>query len=144
MKFFKLMKKLLFLPIIISFMTINFIQINKGFTMEYKKTIAIDLDGVLNEYNGKYDEHNIPNIKAGAKEFIIELSKDYKLILFTTRDNKKVKDWLIKNDIDKYFDNITNTKPLASIYLDDRALKFEGDFGKTINDIKNYRVYWKY
>ena len=109
----------------------------------YKKTIAIDLDGVLNEYNGKYDEYKIPNIKNGAKEFITELSKDYQLILFTTRDNKMAKDWLIKNNIDKYFDNITSTKPLASIYLDDRALKFEGDYDKTLNNIKNYKVYWK-
>ena len=48
---------------------------------KYRKTIAIDLDGVLNEYNGKYDENYIPNIKNGAKEFIIKLSKEYNLIL---------------------------------------------------------------
>jgi len=48
-----------------------------------KKTIAIDLDGVLDNYT-KYTD-DIPPIKEGAEEFIIKLSKDYDLILFTTR-----------------------------------------------------------
>ena len=110
---------------------------------QFKKTIAIDLDGVLDEYTGKYDVNKIPDIRNGAKDFIIELSKDYKLILFTTRDSKLAKEWLIKNNIDKYFSDITNTKPLAYIYLDDRALKFDGNYDDTLNAIKNYKVYWK-
>ena len=109
----------------------------------YKKTIAIDLDGVLDEYTGKYDENKIPDIRNGAKDFIIKLSKDYKLILFTTRESSKAKDWLIENDINQYFSSITNIKPPAYIYLDDRALKFNGNYDDTLNAIKNYKVYWK-
>ena len=109
----------------------------------YKKTIAIDLDGVLDEYTGKYDENSIPNIKDGAKDFIIKLSKDYDLILFTTRKSMLATKWLIDNKIDKYFSDVTNTKPLAFIYLDDRALKFEDDYNKTLEDIKSYKVYYK-
>ena len=30
---------------------------------KFKKTILFDLDGVLNTYDGKYDENFIPNIK---------------------------------------------------------------------------------
>ena len=52
----------------------------------HKKTIMIDLDGVLDNYE-KYTE-DIPSIKKGAKEFIVKLSKDYELILFTTRPLK--------------------------------------------------------
>ena len=37
-----------------------------------KKTILIDLDGVLNAYTGNYDERNIPSIKDGASELIKE------------------------------------------------------------------------
>lgn len=58
---------------------------------QYKKTIAIDLDGVLDEYCGKYDKNSIPKIKEGAKDFVIELSKDYKSVLFTTRNSKTAK-----------------------------------------------------
>ncbi len=36
-----------------------------------KKTILIDLDGVLNEYVGNFDKEFIPPIKQGAKEFLM-------------------------------------------------------------------------
>ena len=29
----------------------------------YRKTISIDLDGVLDEYSGKYDKNSIPKIR---------------------------------------------------------------------------------
>ena len=109
----------------------------------YKKTIAIDLDGVLDEYTGKYDENSIPKIKDGARDFIIKLSKDYDLVLFTTRKLMLATKWLIDNKIDKYFSDVTNVKPPAFIYLDDRALKFNGNYDDTLNAIKNYKVYWK-
>lgn len=41
-----------------------------------KKTILIDLDGVLNEYTGNYDVNNIPRMKFGADEFLKILSKN--------------------------------------------------------------------
>ncbi len=43
-----------------------------------KRTILFDLDGVLNTYDGNYDEGYIPPIKDGAYDLIKELSKDYK------------------------------------------------------------------
>ena len=42
-----------------------------------KKTILIDLDGVLNNYVGNYNKDFIPPIKAGAKEFLSDLSKNF-------------------------------------------------------------------
>ena len=41
----------------------------------FKKCIQIDLDGVLNEYSGKFDEDYIPKLKEGAYEFLENLSK---------------------------------------------------------------------
>ena len=69
----------------------------------YRKTLLIDLDGVLNNYEKYTDE--IPEIKQGAKEFLEKLynSNDYELILFTTRNKLQSVKWLIKNDLDKYF-----------------------------------------
>ena len=106
-----------------------------------KKTIMIDLDGVLNNYKEYTNE--IPSIRKDAKDFIIELSKDYELILFTTRPSIKAAKWLIDNKIDKYFKDVTNIKYPAYIYIDDRAIKFEGNYNKTIKDIKDFAVYWK-
>ena len=106
-----------------------------------KKTIMIDLDGVLNNYTCYKEE--IPYIKNGAEEFIKTLSKNYELVLFTTRNQKQAFEWLQSNNLDKYFKNVTNVKTPAYIYLDDRALKFNGDYGKTLNEIENFNVYWK-
>ena len=106
-----------------------------------KKTIAIDLDGVLDNYTNY--TNTIPPIKKGAKEFIIKLSKDYNLIIFTTRNNKLATEWLIKNKIDKYFTDVTNNKIPAYIYIDDRAIKFNGDYNETLKEIEDFNVYWK-
>jgi len=86
----------------------------------------------------------IPEIKDGAKEFLEELYiMNYKIILFTTRNSELAKDWLVKNNIDKYFSEITNVKKPAMIYLDDRAICFNGDYKKSIENIKNFKPYWK-
>ena len=48
---------------------------------EYKKILLVDLDGVLNNYNGKFDPSYIPSIKLGAYEFLEKISKDYVILL---------------------------------------------------------------
>ena len=107
-----------------------------------KKTLMIDLDGVLNNYK-KYEEGFIPDIKQGAKEFVKILSKNYELVLFTTRNSKQAVEWLQSNKIDKYFKKVTNVKTPAYIYIDDRALKFNGNYDKTLNEIEHFSVHWK-
>ena len=106
-----------------------------------KKTIMIDLDGVLDNYTHYTEE--IPDIKNGAREFIEQLSKDYELILFTTRSPKLSVEWLQQNKIDKYFKDVTNIKYPAYIYIDDRTINFNGNYSKTLEEIKNFNVYWK-
>lgn len=109
---------------------------------KFVKKILIDLDGVLNQYY-KFDENNIPDIKDGAKDFLKELSKDSELYLFTTRNLLLASKWLISNKIDTYFKDVTNIKIPSYLYIDDRCICFKGDYNKTLDDIKNFRVYWK-
>lgn len=110
----------------------------------YKKKILIDLDGVLNEYGYEpYDENYIPQIKSGAKEFIAELYKSADLYLFTTRNLMLSAKWLLKNGLDSYFKDITNVKLPSYLYIDDRCICFSGEYKKTLEDIKNFKVYWK-
>ena len=106
-----------------------------------KKTIMIDLDGVLDNYTHYIDE--IPEIRKGAKDFVKKLSKDYELILFTTRPSKQAVEWLQENKIDTYFKDVTNVKSPAYVYIDDRAVKFEGDYNKTLDEIAKFKVHWK-
>ena len=110
---------------------------------KYKKKFLIDLDGVLNQYE-KFDENSIPPIKKGAKEFLEQLSNDEtELYLFTTRNLLLASKWLIENDLDKYFKDVTNIKIPAYLYIDDRCICFDGKYEETLDKIKNFKVYWK-
>ena len=121
-----------------------FAKDDNGYTKNYKKTIMIDLDGVLDNYS-TYDKNSIPEIRTGAVDFIKRLDKTgkYELVLFTTRSPKLATEWLIKNKIDKYFKDVTNVKYPAYIYLDDRAIQFRGDYKTTFDEIEKFNIYWK-
>ena len=111
--------------------------------MNKKKTILIDLDGVLNTYCGNYDKNYIPPLRDGAEEFLIKLTEKYNLKLFTNRNTKLAKKWLIENKIDKYFLEVTNIKGPATLYIDDRALKFNGNFNETLSQVYNFKTFWE-
>ena len=108
-----------------------------------KKTILIDLDGVLNTYTGDFNKDLIPSIKEGAKEFLEKLAENFTIKIFTTRNKLLTAKWLIENDIDTFIEDITNTKDLAWVYIDDRCITFTGDFLTTINQIKEFKPYYE-
>ena len=109
----------------------------------YKKKILVDLDGVLNEYKGNYEENVLPKLKQGAKEFLLKLTEKYELYLFTTRNLMLSTKWLIQNDIDKYFKDITNVKIPSYLYIDDRCICFRGKYNDTLAEIDNFEVHWE-
>lgn len=110
----------------------------------FTKKILIDLDGVLNLYGCEpYDENYIPNIREGAKEFVEELSKSAELYLFTLRNLMLSAKWLIKNNLDKYFKDVTKVKTPSFLYIDDRCICFKGSYQKTLCEISDFQVYWK-
>ena len=111
--------------------------------MLYRKTLLIDLDCVLNQYTGKYDENIIPLPKIGVSEFLEKLSVDYDLKIFTTRNLLLTSKWLIENKLDKYIKDVTNVKTTAYLHIDDRCVCFCGDYNNTIEQIEKFKVYWK-
>ncbi|NLC31639.1 MAG: hypothetical protein GX765_06345, partial [Candidatus Moranbacteria bacterium] len=38
---------------------------------------------------------------------------------------------------------VTTTKYPSLVYIDDRCVKFDGDFSKLDSDLKDYDVYWR-
>ena len=109
----------------------------------YIRKILIDLDGVLNTYDGKYDENYIPPIKQGAFEFIKNISSNFEIKIFTTRNLLKASEWIIKNNLDKYISDVTNIKEPSYLIIDDRCINFKGDYKNLIKEINDFKVYWK-
>ena len=110
----------------------------------YKKKILVDLDGVLNNYGiNKFDESYIPSLKKGARSFIEQLAECGELYLFTSRNLLLASKWLIQNDIDQFFKDVTNIKLPSYIYIDDRTICFRGNYDQTLSDVKNFKPYWK-
>ena len=108
-----------------------------------KKLIMVDLDGVLNEYKGKFDVKIIPEIRNEAAEFVKKLNENYDLKLFTTRNKEHAQKWLKENNIDKYFSAVTNIKEPCIIHIDDRCITFKGDYNDTIDKVQNFKVWYK-
>lgn len=111
--------------------------------MKNKHTILLDLDGVLNSYSGNYDEDIIPPIREGAFDFLTKLYQKYRLVLFSTRKVEHVVKWTEENGVKSFFSEITNQKQSAFLMIDDRSLCFRGDYAKTLEDINNFKVWWK-
>ena len=109
----------------------------------HKKTILIDLDGVLNQYKGEYNPDFIPPIKAGAYEFLEKLHKKYELKIFTTRDKKLAYKWFNDNDLTQFVKEITNIKVPAWLIIDDRCLQFIGDYEKILGEIEKFKPWYK-
>ena len=109
----------------------------------YKKTILFDLDGVLNTYDGKYDKNYIPPIKKGAYNLIKDLSEDYKIVIFTTRNSLIASKWVIENGLDKYVENVTNIKEPAYLIIDDRCINFDGSYNRLKSKIENFEVWYQ-
>ena len=111
---------------------------------DYVPTICIDFDGVLNDYNGWKGENELFEPKEGVYDFLEGLKKlGFDLVIHSTRDSSKIVDWLFENGLEGYFVKITSVKVPAIIYIDDRGLKFNGDFKETLKDVKDFSTYWE-
>lgn len=42
-----------------------------------------------------------------------------------------------------FFKDVTNIKIPAFLYIDDRAVCFNGNYKNTLEKVKNFNVYWK-
>jgi len=109
------------------------------------RTIAFDFDGVLATYaEGQYPEIGEP-IEGMAKLTNDLKDQGWKIIIFTCRAAKEVRQWLKDNGyafdkINKNIDDKGNSpKVYAEIYVDDRAINFGGDAEKLREQIKDFK-----
>lgn len=115
-----------------------------------KDVIAVDFDGVIHGYSDGWKDGTIYDAPvAGVQEALKLLQDKYKLVIFSTRNHdrtikgekqsnqvEEMRGYMEEHDIP--FDEIYqgNGKPIAKLYIDDNAYRFEGDWAKSFKEIE--------
>jgi len=118
-----------------------------------KRTFAFDFDGVIAKYDGifKGAEH-LGKPHKEVINAIKELKKGgYKILIYSTRSSIILKKYCKKYNIPVDYINKNPEyktgnpgKPVASVYVDDRALCYTGQKAKQlIKELENFKVYYK-
>jgi hypothetical protein len=109
-----------------------------------KPTVCVDLDGVLNAFDGWKGAEFFHPPRPGAREFLQALvEQSYRVVVFTVRWGPHVEEWLERNGLRQYVAEVTNQKPPAHVYVDDRAICFQGDFAHTLEQIGRFKAHWE-
>ena len=110
-----------------------------------KKTVAFDFDGVIHSYTSGWKGADIvPDpVVPGIKESIEALrAARYEVVVVSSRANTyegamAIMEYLGKNGIN--VDEVTSEKPPALVYVDDRAICFDGNASSLVEKIINFR-----
>lgn len=112
-------------------------------------TIAVDLDGVIHAYSKGWHDGSMYDIPvSGSHEALSGLVSDgFRIVIVTARMNPKfpnpaeqelsVREWLTNNSFKEgeHYHELSNNKPPAVAYIDDRAVTFR-DWKQAIEDAK--------
>jgi hypothetical protein len=66
-----------------------------------------------------------------------------RVVVFTTRHYLDVQRWLSRHGLFEYVHEVTDTKPPATVYVDDRAICHRGDFAATLERALGFRPHWE-
>ncbi len=124
----------------------------------FRKTVAVDFDGVIHSYEKGWQDGSIYGTPIpGAFEALRKLMEDYYVFIFTTRNCQQIAEWLESYGFTTSTDDsrfahdliwdgsfwgtegvllITNQKLGAIAYIDDRAIRFRGDWRETLAELE--------
>ncbi len=120
-------------------------------TTKKSRTFAFDFDGVIAEYDGNY----IKNCAGKPNKKVVEAMKilkerGHRILISSSRGNAFLKKYCKKYGIPVDYINCNpdhregnKGKPIASVYLDDRAVQYKGQGTKEIIKLlENFKVYY--
>lgn len=112
--------------------------------MRGQPVLCIDFDGVLLLRSGKFRAPHIieGELVPGAHAAVRSLFGRYTIVIHTTRaltpeGRRAVKAWLVQRDFGGMFVSVTARKVWADAYIDDRAVRFEGDWASTLAAVRS-------
>lgn len=116
-----------------------------------KKTVVFDFDGVVHSYTSGWKGANvIPDPPVNGIENALKDIHDagYEVVIVSTRCSTQsgvdaINLWLYKNNLAQYVDKVCKEKPPAIVYIDDRAICFDGDSSSLLEKIENFKPWYK-
>ena len=114
-----------------------------------KKTVVFDFDGVIHSYkSGWQGQTIIPDEPVeGIKEAIAKIrTAGYEVVVVSTRcetyfGQLAISDYLKTHGIK--VDRIMKEKPPALVYIDDRAICFDGKSGELLEKIEKFKPWYQ-
>jgi hypothetical protein len=116
--------------------------------MKRTRTLAVDFDGVVAEYDGWQGVTSLGKPRQDVVEVLSILRKEgWRIIVHTTRGACEVEHYLQAHEIP--YDEInrnsqyanTGPKPVATIYWDDRALRYSGNALADLTLIRDFKTW---
>lgn len=115
------------------------------------QTVVFDFDGVIHSYKSGWKGATvIPDPPTeGIEDVLKELKQwGYTIVVSSSRCNtpessQAVNDWMLQHNLLKYVDLITDKKPPAVCYVDDRAVNFNGHTEGLVQKITNFEPWHK-
>jgi adenylylsulfate kinase len=113
-----------------------------------RRTIAVDFDGVISDYSGWQGPNVLGRPRDDVRSALHDLRADgWKIIVHTTRGIEAIRSYLLGADVP--FDEINQNsdysnegpKPVATVYWDDRALRYTGDAAADLLSIRDFRTW---
>ena len=106
--------------------------------------VCVDLNGVLDAYAGWQGPEHWDAPRPGAEAFLRALSeRGFRVVVFTTRWGDDARGWLERHGLARWVAEVTDRKPAAHVFVDDRAVCFRGDFAATLAEIEGFRAHWE-
>ena len=95
--------------------------------MNKKPTVCIDFDGVIAQCE-RFHPYKVGEPMPGAVEWVKKIAESASVYVLSARASnpnavKWIEDYLDRNNIPH--DNVSNVKPPAVCYIDDRAIPFD-------------------
>ncbi|MFB6372285.1 MAG: hypothetical protein ABEN55_04075 [Bradymonadaceae bacterium] len=121
--------------------------------MSRQPLISIDFDGVLHSYeSGWQGADTIPDPPVdGAIEWLETLvsSDEVHVSIYSSRSSQKggikaMQDWLVRHGFEPPISSIDwpESKPPATVSVDDRAIRFEGQGFPSLKALKSFTPWW--